>query len=173
MASLRGRLLLAGPGLIDPNFFRAVVLVLEHNEEGALGVILNRPSDLAVSEALPTWSQTVSEPDVVFVGGPVSPGTAIAIGRGPEVEPVVGGFGMVDLDHEPDAFHEVRLFSGYAGWGPGQLEGELFEDAWIVLAPEPDDVATTDADDLWSAVLARQPHPLSILALYPDEPAFN
>jgi putative transcriptional regulator len=173
MASLRGQLLLAGPGLIDPNFFRSVVLVLEHNDEGALGVILNRPTDLAVSEALPSWSDTVSEPDVVFVGGPVSPGTAIAIGRGPDVESVIGGFGIVDLDHEPDGFREVRLFSGYAGWGPGQLEGELFDDAWLVLAPEPDDVATPDADDLWSAVLARQPHPLSLLALYPDEPAFN
>jgi putative transcriptional regulator len=173
MASLRGQLLLAGPGLIDPNFFRSVVLVLEHNDEGALGVILNRPTDLAVREALPSWSDTVSEPDVVFVGGPVSPGTAIAIGRGPEVEPVIGGFGIIDLDHEPDGFREVRLFSGYAGWGPGQLEGELFEDAWLVLAPEPEDVATADADDLWSAVLARQPHPLSLLALYPDEPAFN
>jgi putative transcriptional regulator len=173
MASLRGRLLLAGPGLIDPNFFRTVVLVLEHSDEGALGVILNRPTDLAVRDALPSWGDTVSEPDVVFVGGPVSPGTAIAIGRGPDVEPVVGGFGMVDLDREPDVFREVRLFSGYAGWGPGQIEGELLEDAWLVLAPEPDDVATTDADDLWSTVLARQPHPLSLLALYPDEPAFN
>ena len=173
MASLRGRLLLAGPGLIDPNFFRAVVLVLEHSDEGSLGVILNRPTDLRVLDALPEWSSTVSDPDVVFVGGPVSPGTAIGIGRGPDVEPVVGNFGIVDLDAEPALFDDVRLFSGYAGWGPGQLEGELIEDAWFVLAPEPADVSSTDADDLWSSVLARQPRPLSLLALYPDEPAFN
>lgn len=173
MASLRGRLLLAGPTLIDPNFFRAVVLVLEHTEEGAIGVILNRPTDLPVHEALPTWSSAVSEPEVVFVGGPVGAGTAIALGRGLDVDELVGSFGMVDLDAEPDEFRDVRLFSGYAGWGAGQLEDELMQDAWIVLDALPDDLATPDADDLWSAVLARQPHPLSLLALYPDEPAFN
>jgi len=173
MASLRGRLLLAGPTLIDPNFFRAVVLVLEHTEEGAIGVILNRPTDLPVREALPAWSSAVSEPDVVFVGGPVGAGTAIALGRGRDVDYVVGTFGMVDLDGEPEDFHDVRLFSGYAGWGAGQLEDELMQDAWIVLDALPEDLATPDADDLWAAVLARQPRPLSLLALYPDEPAFN
>ncbi|HEX7095738.1 MAG TPA: YqgE/AlgH family protein [Acidimicrobiales bacterium] len=173
MASLRGRLLLAGPTLIDPNFFRSVVLMLEHTHEGAIGVILNRPTDLPVSEALPPWSFAVSAPDVVFVGGPVGPGTAIALGQGPDVDQLVGPFGMVDLDADPYDFRHVRLFSGYAGWGPGQLERELAEGAWIVLDALPEDLLTPDADDLWSAVLARQPHPLSLLALYPDEPAFN
>jgi putative transcriptional regulator len=173
MASLRGRLLLAGPGLMDPNFFRAVVLMLEHTDEGALGVVLNRPTDLPVREALPPWAETVSDPPVVFVGGPVAPGTAIALGRSTDVEPVVGAFGMVDLDEEPETWHDVRLFSGYAGWGPGQLEDELIEDAWLVLDSRPEDIATDDADDLWANVLARQRGPLSLLARYPDEPAFN
>lgn len=133
MASLRGRLLLAGPTLIDPNFFRAVVLVLEHTEEGAIGVILNRPTDLPVHEALPTWSSAVSEPEVVFVGGPVGAGTAIALGRGLDVDELVGSFGMVDLDAEPDEFRDVRLFSGYAGWGAGQLESELAQNAWLTV----------------------------------------
>jgi putative transcriptional regulator len=173
MASLRGRLLLAGPGLIDPNFFRTVVLMLEHSDEGALGVVLNRPTDLPVRDALPPWADTVSDPPVVFVGGPVAPGTAIALGRSTDVEPVVGAFGMVDLEEEPATWRDVRLFSGYAGWGPGQLEAEVDEDAWIVLDPRPEDVATGEADDLWSRVLARQRGPLSLLARYPDEPAFN
>jgi putative transcriptional regulator len=173
MASMRGRLLVAGPALLDPNFFRTVVLVLDHDEEGAVGVVINRPTDLPVREALPPWAETVSDPPVVFVGGPVAPGTAIGIGRGADIEPVLGPYGMVDLDQPPETWREVRLFSGYAGWGPGQLEMEIEEDAWLVLDAWPEDVATDDADDLWSIVLARQPHPLSLLALYPDEPAFN
>jgi putative transcriptional regulator len=173
MESLRGRLLLAGPGLVDPNFFRSVVLVLEHNEEGAVGIVLNRPTDLPVEDALPPWAPTVSEPAVVFVGGPVAPGTAIALGRSADVEPLIGSFGMVDLDEDPTVWRDVRLFSGYSGWGPGQLEGEIGEDAWLVLDPLAEDLATEDADDLWASVLARQPGPLALLALYPDEPSFN
>jgi putative transcriptional regulator len=138
MRSLRGRLLLAGPGLLDPNFFRSVILLLEHTDEGALGLVLNRPTD-----------------------------------RNVDVEPVVGAFGMVDLDEDPDEWRDVRLFSGYSGWGPGQLESEIDEDAWLVLESRPEDVATNDAERLWSKVLARQPGRLSLLARYPDEPAFN
>ena len=173
MATLRGRLLLAGPGLVDPNFFRTVILMLEHGDDGAIGVILNRPTDLPVRDALPPWADTVSDPAVVFVGGPVAPGTAIALGRSLDVEPVVGAFGMLDLEQSPTACHDVRLFSGYAGWGPGQLEDEIDEDSWIILEARPDDVASDDADELWSIVLARQPGPLALLARYPDEPAFN
>jgi putative transcriptional regulator len=173
MPTLRGKLLLAGPGLIDPNFFRTVVLLLEHTDEGALGVVLNRPTDLPVREALPAWADVVSDPPVVFVGGPVAPGTALALGRSTDVEPVLGGFGMVDLEAEPEVWREVRVFSGYAGWGPGQLEDELDDEAWIVLEPRPADVATSDAAELWAGVLARQPGRLSLLARYPDEPAFN
>jgi putative transcriptional regulator len=110
---------------------------------------------------------------VVFVGGPVAPGTAIALGHRDDVEPVVGAFGMVDLDEDPSAWRDVRLFSGYSGWGPGQLEAELDEDAWLVLDPRPEDLVIEDADDLWSRVLARQPGRLSLLARYPDEPGFN
>jgi putative transcriptional regulator len=173
MATLRGRLLLAGPGLVEPNFFRTVILILEHGDDGALGVILNRPTDLPVREALPPWAGVVSDPPVVFVGGPVSPGTAIALGRSIDAEPVVGAFGMLDLEEPTAACHDVRLFSGYAGWGPGQLEDELAEDAWLVLDAHPDDILTDDADELWSAVLARQPGRLALLSRYPDEPAFN
>jgi putative transcriptional regulator len=173
MRSLRGHLLVAAPSLLDPNFFRSVILVLEHTDEGALGLVLNRPTDLPVSDALPPWASTVSDPAVVFVGGPVAPGTAIGIGRNVDVAPVVGAFGMVDLDEDPHEWRDVRLFSGYSGWGPSQLEAELDEDAWFVLDSRPEDVATHDALDLWPNVLARQRGPLALLARYPDEPAFN
>jgi putative transcriptional regulator len=165
--------LLAGPRLLDPNFFRAVVLVLEHGDDGALGVVLNRPSELTVHDALPEWSANVSEPEVVFVGGPVSPGTALALGRGPQADAVVGDVGIVDLDTLAGTWRDVRVFSGYSGWGPGQLESELVDDAWFVLEARADDVCSAAPDELWSAVLSRQPGPLSRLARYPDEPAFN
>ena len=174
MESLRGQLLLAGPYLHDPNFFRTVVLVLEHGpEEGALGVVLNRPTDLSVRDALPAWADAVSRPDAVFLGGPVSPGTALALGRGPQFETIVGDVGVVDLESAASEWTDVRVFSGYAGWSPGQLESELAQDAWFVLPASPEDLCTTAPDDLWSTVLARQRGPLSLLARYPDEPAFN
>lgn len=174
MASLRGQLLLAGPYLRDPNFFRTVVLVLEHAaDDGALGVVLNRPTELTVREALPGWADAVSVPETVFVGGPVSPGTALALGRGPQEEPLLDDVGVVDLESAAEGWHDVRVFSGYAGWGPGQLEAELIEEAWFVLDAQADDVCTTEPDDLWARVLARQPGPLALLARYPDEPAFN
>ena len=131
--SLRGKLLLATPGLVDPNFFRSVVLLLEHNEGGALGVVLNRPTDTAVQEALPTWADLAAEPAVVFTGGPVQPDSAIGLGLaslGDEPDgfaPLLGGVGSVDLAREPDdirpAPERLRVFAGYSGWGEGQLEG--------------------------------------------------
>jgi putative transcriptional regulator len=174
MASLRGRLLLAGPHLLDPNFFRAVVLMLEHNDDGAVGVVLNRPSNLPVREALPEWADATSQPAVVFVGGPVAPGSALALGRTDDRdEAVIGDMAVVDLETPAADWDLVRVFSGYSGWGAGQVEYELAEDAWFVLDAAPDDVRTGDPDDLWAAVLRRQPAPLSLLARYPDEPAFN
>ncbi len=181
MRSTRGRLLLAGPNLQDPNFFRTVVLMIDHDESGALGVVLNRPTDYPVTSALPSWAPFTSEPDVVFVGGPVAPETAIALGRRTGTnEPadwsrVVGDIGMIDLDATPLAGElvEVRVFAGYAGWAPGQLEGELAADAWLVLEAEMRDVTTAEPGELWAEVLRRQPGSLSLLAAYPDEPAWN
>ncbi|HEV8296917.1 MAG TPA: YqgE/AlgH family protein [Acidimicrobiales bacterium] len=171
---MRGRLLLAGPNLIDPNFFRTVVLLLEHNDEGAVGVVLNRPTELPVREALPPWAGAVSEPPVVFVGGPVAAGTALALGHNPDDDDaIIGDIAVVDLESPSSDWDQVRIFSGYSGWGAGQLEHELAQEAWLVLDAAPDDVRSTDPDDLWAAVLRRQHGPLALLASYPDEPAFN
>jgi putative transcriptional regulator len=181
MRSTRGRLLLAGPNLQEPNFFRTVVLMIDHDENGALGVVLNRPTDYPVTSALPDWAPFSSEPDVVFVGGPVAPETAIALGRrtGSDAPAdwsrVVGDIGMIDLGATPlpGVLVDVRVFAGYAGWAPGQLEGELAVEAWLVLDATTSDVTTAHPDDLWAEVLRRQPGPLSLLAAYPDEPAWN
>lgn len=182
MRSTRGRLLLAGPTLRDPNFFRSVVLMLDHDEDGALGVVLNRPTEHPVAAALPPWASYVSQPAVVFIGGPVAPETALALGRLPSghaarlgFTPLIGALGIVDLDRVEmaQAVQDIRVFAGYSGWGPGQLEGELAADAWLVLDSLPSDVTSPDPEQLWETVLRRQAGPLALLAAYPDEPAWN
>ncbi len=180
--SLKGKLLVATPNLSDPNFFRTVVLMLEHGEEGALGVVLNRPSELEVSEPLPAWATVAAQPPVVFVGGPVSPSSAICLGRaehvdGDDWQPVVGPVGAVDLNLGPGDVtpppEVVRVFAGYAGWGPRQLEAEILAGGWFVVDAEPDDALSPAPDELWSAVLRRQPGRLALFANHPLDPSTN
>lgn len=182
MRSTRGRLLVAGPNLRDPNFFRTVVLMLDHDEEGALGVVLNRPTDHPVAAALETWAPYVCAPSTVFVGGPVAPDTALALGHLPPgtaapvgFTPVIGPVGIVNLDSPElgEVVRDVRVFAGYSGWAPGQLEGELASDAWLVLDSSPTDARASQPELLWGTVLRRQPGSLALLAAYPDEPAWN
>jgi putative transcriptional regulator len=193
--SLSGALLVASPTLADPNFARSVVLLLDHDSEGALGVILNRPSAIATRDAvplprLPGWADLVSEPAVVHVGGPVSPDAVVCLGRivgdrsvRPDVRslpgwtPLAGVVGAIDLDGEPDdllaLLDGLRVFAGYAGWGPGQLEHELRVGGWLVLAAEPDDAFTADPANLWSRVLRRQGGELALLHTMPADPTNN
>ena len=182
MDRLKGRLLVATPILGDANFDHTVILLLEHNEDGALGLVLNRPSGLEVGEPLPEWSPYTGDPDVVFIGGPVSRSSVIALasveGEAPAAswEQVLGPVGVVDLSHDPDAMGTVtavRVFAGYAGWGPGQLEMEIGEGAWYVVAAEPADVFTDAPERLWRRVLARQPGELARVALVPEDPSLN
>lgn len=171
------------PALRDPNFDRSVVLLLAHGDEGALGVVLNRPSDATATEALPPWAPVASEPGVVFVGGPVAVGTAIGLGLAPREQSntgwtrVLGPLGVVDLSIEPGnvggGVEAVRLFTGYAGWSPGQLEGELAESAWAVVPAEVDDVFAPRPDTLWRDVLRRQPGRLGWLANFPADASVN
>ncbi len=183
-ASLSGRLLVAAPSLRDPNFDRTVVLVLEHADEGALGLVLNRPSETDLADALPHWAAVAAEPSVVFVGGPVAPTAAIGLGRatvaGDDVagwQPLFAGIGSIDLEHDPDDLpvpvSDVRIFAGYAGWGPGQLEAEVGAGAWYVVDALPDDTGFSRPDDLWSAVLRRQGGSLALVANFPPDPILN
>lgn len=171
----RGRLLVASPDLADPNFRRTVVLMVAHDAEGAVGLVLNRPSDIAVAEALPAWQDHTAPPATLYVGGPVQPDAAIALGRGPSTrgDLVLGDLGAVDLDG-PAVGHElVRVFIGYSGWGPGQLEGELARQDWIVVDALVADVVTADPDDLWREVLRRQRGRLALFANAPDDASVN
>ena len=180
---LKGRLLVANPALKDPNFDRTVVLVLEHEAEGALGLVLNRPSPTPVEAVLPGWEQLAKEPPVVFNGGPVSPGAAICLGRvggsgdGSGWRPLFGELATVDLERRPEELSgsvaELRVFSGYAGWGPGQLEGELDQTGWFVIDAGPDDALSRDPLRLWQAVLRRQGGDLALLATFPPDPSLN
>jgi putative transcriptional regulator len=181
--SVRGRLLVATPTLYDPNFFRSVVLVLEQGDDGALGVVLNRPSDTAVAETLPAWKPVASEPDVVFVGGPVSPDAAIGVARVGNAEeaegwaPLFGPLGTVDLGRDPAELpvdvQNVRVFAGYAGWSEGQLDGELEAGGWFVIDAAPDDVFTSEPEGLWASVLRRQGGRLAMFASAPPHPSMN
>jgi putative transcriptional regulator len=183
MDRMKGRLLVATPVLGDGNFDRTVVLLLEHGDDGALGLVLNRPSGLAVGEPLPEWRAYAPEPEVVFIGGPVSRSSVIALARldgDPPAgtwEQVLGEVGVLDLTADPEdlaaGLGAVRVYAGYAGWAPGQLEEEIGTGAWYVVTAETDDVFTGAPERLWRTVLARQPGDMARAALVPEDPRVN
>src|SRR5439155_9465083 len=155
--SRKGRLLIALPMLADPNFDRTVVLMIEDSEEGSAGLVLNRPSELAVTEALPEFGERVAAPAVVFVGGPVSQNTAIGLARSADADGAegadgwqqvmgdVGTFNMAAAElGPPEGITDLRVFAGYSGWGPGQLEGEISAGAWLVVDADVDDALSAD-----------------------------
>lgn len=183
MIGTAGQLLVAEPMLGDPNFDRTVVLMVEHSAEGAMGLVLNRPTTVSVAEALPTWAPFVADPPLLHLGGPVEEHSGWCLARVGDPTPrpgyvaVLGDVGLVDLDIDPldvgGSVLAARLFAGYSGWGPGQLEQELAEEAWFVVPAEPDDPFLADSTALWSRILARQSGPLSRLAHFPPDPSFN
>jgi putative transcriptional regulator len=172
--SVRGKLLIASPTLPDW-FRRTVILVVEHAEEGAFGLVLNRPSETTVDEAVPVLAGIAGSNETVHIGGPVQPDGVVALGEfsDPELSPnlVVGDVGLVDLEDPPHGLGRIRLFAGHAGWGEGQLDGELEAESWIVAEPEPDD-PFSDAD-LWSESLRRQGGQYELLARMPADPSLN
>ncbi|MCW2723448.1 MAG: hypothetical protein JWN35_369 [Frankiales bacterium] len=184
-----GRLAVATPLLADPHFARSVVLLLQvDDEDGALGLVLNQPTGTGVGEVLEAWHPLAAEPPVVFTGGPVQPNAAIALGHGRPGAPGVGAYsvlegapgtalGTVDLDASPEevqtAVSEVRIFAGYAGWSPGQLEAEVEEGAWWVVDALPSDAFHAYPEQLWQHVLRRQGAPLAFAANYPEDPLLN
>ncbi len=182
-SSLRGQLLVAAPDLADPNFHRTVVLLLAHGDDGALGVVLNRPGGLPVTDPVPAWAPLAAPPAMVFVGGPVSPDVAVALGRvgdhvgGSATDLIVDRVGVVDLNSDVDRveadIETIRIFGGHAGWGPGQLEAELAERAWFVLPAAPDDPFCPDPGEQWREVLGRQTGPLRRLRHFPDDVRSN
>ena len=181
MTFTKARLLVATPELLDPNFHRSVVLVLEHNDDGALGVVLNRPRLVSGGDAVPQWADRLAFPSRLHSGGPVSEGSVIGLALGPAggidgLSPLLGQLGVVDLHRSPEELPDVepvRLFAGYSGWSAGQLEAELLAGGWIVVDALPEDALTPSPEELWQAVLGRQPGLLGHLAGYPDDPRLN
>lgn len=179
-----GQLLLATPELVDPNFAESVVLLLDADESGALGVVLNHPSQVPVREVLANWRPHVVEPDVLFHGGPVGTDGALAVARLRDpADPPVGfqsvfsDVGLIDLDTPlelvEDSLAQVRIFAGYAGWGPGQLDAEIAEGAWYVVPAHTQDTFVGDVTHLLRNVLRRQPGELAWHSTRPADPTLN
>lgn len=179
MNSLQGKLLVSSPALVDPNFRKTVVLITHHDDEGAMGLVLSRPSEVRATEAVPALEGLPGAADPVFVGGPVQPEAFMALAEFEDVDesaaPVFGDVGFVAAEAEPDdlAVRRVRLFAGYAGWGPGQLEAELEEPSWIVVGAEAGDPFADDPDELWRQVIQRKGGPFSLMENMPFDPGLN
>lgn len=183
MVGYAGQLLVAAPRLADPNFFRAVILLLDHDDDGAVGVVVNRPSQLPLHAVLPAWANSAAEPALLFTGGPVAPESALAVAASLGDQPPVGfqrlvdHLGLIDLDQDPGsvvpAVQGFRVFSGYAGWGAGQLEAEVAEGSWYVVSASTTDLLAPRPTGLWRSVLRRQPGELAFVATYPLDPSMN
>jgi putative transcriptional regulator len=182
MDSLRGRLLIASPVLLDPNFHRTVILIAEHTDEGAMGLVLNRPAETLVAEAVPDLSELADSGAPVYVGGPVAADSVIVLAEFDE--PSLAGvlleddLGFVastggDLEDVAGGVRRARVFAGHSGWGPGQLEAELDEDSWIVEPPRREEIFSDDPEQLWAAVLRRKGREYALLSTMPPDPSVN
>jgi putative transcriptional regulator len=179
--SLAGQLLLASPALMDPNFRRTVVLIGVHNPDGAMGVVLNRPSGVTVGEAVPQLQEAVAEREPVYLGGPVQPGSVVLLAEFLDPAPagllVLGRIGFpaadADLAGLGDVIARRRVFAGFAGWGEGQLDAELEHGDWIAHNAQPEDVFSDDPEELWGSVLARKGGSYALLARMPADPSMN
>jgi putative transcriptional regulator len=180
----KGIFLVAAPSLRDPNFRQTVVLLCEHSTEGALGVVVNRPTAVSLSEALPQIPVLAGRDHVLFSGGPVQPNHVLILCR---------------LTHEPDSSHHVfdgvylggdvdvlervltgsgsaesfRAFMGYSGWGPGQLEAEMKTGAWITLPADPTVVFEKDPTCVWPDIVRSLGGAYEVYADMPTDPSLN
>lgn len=182
--STTGRLLVSTPQLDDGVFHRSVILVLQHDVNGAQGVVLNKPLSADVDAVLPGWGEHIASPQTLFQGGPVQLDSALGLVtfRGGQEPPpgskqLFDSVAIIDLDTEPllvmPAASGLRIFAGYAGWSSGQLEGELQRGSWMVVDSQPTDLVTDDPDRLWERVLRRQRGELAFVALFPSDPELN
>lgn len=181
MTSLRGKLLIASPALPDPTFARSVVLIAEHTSDGAMGLVLNRPSEAEVAVAVGELGGIVATGDLVYEGGPVQPSAVMVLAEFNDPTAaaaiVLGDVGFLPAQGDPgalaDGLRRARVFAGHSGWSPGQLDAELEEGSWIVVAARIDDVFAPDPDELWGEALERKGGPFAVLARMPDDPSVN
>ena len=171
---MRGHLLIAAPSLYD-YFRRTVVLVLEHTPDGAMGVVLGRDTETLVADAVPALAELADDEDVVYLGGPVAPESVVALGDFEQPDEagtqVVGSLGTLDPDGANDSLRRLRVFLGYAGWSPGQLDAELDSDAWIVQPADAEDPFRSG--DIWSDALGRKGGRYRLMATMPADPSLN
>lgn len=181
MESLKGQLLVASPSLLDPNFARTVVLIAEHNEDGAMGLVLNKPATATVADSAPELEELVDAEEPIYVGGPVQP-TAVIVLAAFEDPSAAGllirddvGFLSAEADFEEsaDTTRHMRVFAGHAGWGPGQLEEELAEESWILESPLREEIFSAEPGELWAAVLRRKGSRYALLSTMPPDPSVN
>jgi putative transcriptional regulator len=181
MDSARGKLLIAGPGLLDPNFWRTVVLVVEHSEDGALGLVLNRPSETSVHEAVPQLDELVDGGEPLYIGGPVQPSSVIILARledpGDAALLAFDDIGVIgagsESDPPPAGVRQGRAFVGHSGWGPGQLDGELERGDWITEPARREDAFSEEPRELWQSVLTRMGGSYALVARMPPDPSVN
>lgn len=179
--TLRGSLLVASPALVDPNFARGVVFITEHNEDGAMGIVLDRPSETKVGEIVPQLEGVAGAEAPIYVGGPVQPSALVVLAEFSDPSAAAWivvadvGFASADVDMEALAgsVRRARVYAGYSGWGPGQLEAEMEQDSWIVEPPLPAELFPEDPAGLWSGVLARKGGQYALVARMPDDPSLN
>ena len=173
--SLQGQLLIASPTLLDPHFLRTVVLIAAHNEDGAMGVVLNQPTRAMVGDVVERLAGLAEPDDVVHVGGPVSPDSVVALGEFADPSEaarlVVGDVGLIDPEAPEPELRALRVYAGYAGWGPGQLDSELEAEAWIVEPALPQDPFADG--DLWAEALLRKGGAYMLLSTMPADPSLN
>jgi putative transcriptional regulator len=180
--SLKGQLLIASATLLDPNFKQTVVLIAEHGEEGAMGLVLNRPADTLVDEAVPDLAWLAGDDERVWVGGPVAETAVIVLAEwdDPALSGAIveGDLGFVGADADEQeqlegAIRRARVYAGHAGWGPGQLEEELAEESWILESPLREEIFSAEPDELWAAVLRRKGSRYALLSTMPPDPSVN
>jgi putative transcriptional regulator len=178
--SARGQLLIAGPGLLDPNFWRTVVLIVEHSDEGALGLVLNRPSETTVGEAVTELEQLLDVDDPLYVGGPVQPSALIVLAEFNQPDEAallafddIGVLAGGAQEHPDVSVRRGRAFVGHAGWGPGQLDDEVERGDWILEPAQREDAFSGVPQDLWSTVLTRKGGSYALVARMPPDPSVN
>ncbi len=175
--TLAGQFLVATPVISLPPFARTVVLMLEHDDSGAIGLVLNTVTDLRVKDHIPGLEDRLTEPHNVFLGGPVSSDTAVSLGRGQGIEflrpPPLPGIGLVDVEETLEGLDALRIFAGYSGWDPDQLEAEIEERAWWILFPNLDEIFTSHTEGMWERTVERGPGSLPLYSTYPFDPSAN
>ncbi len=177
--SLRGHLLVAAPALVDPHFVRTVVLIAEHTDDGAMGVVLNRPGVASIADVVPDLRSLLGDDERIYAGGPVQPDGVLVLAEFDDPAdaalPIDGDLGFVAVESTADAIaaSRARAFAGHAGWGPGQLDAEIEEEAWFVAPFEREDAFADDPEELWSRALLRKGGPYALVARMPEDPSLN